>query len=312
MKKFVLPPCVMLLIFIHIGCAPTSLLDASRKGDIDTVKTLLIKNEDVNLTANDGGTPLMLAARYGHEKIVQLLIDKGADVNASDKSNSTPLTEATFSKNINIAKLLIENGAKVNHCGGYPAYTPLIAAAKHNYTPELVQLFIDKGAEVNAICDKQIALSKVRSSKVAETLIKNGAYVNFPPDPEFKNIMPPLQAALCNADIDVAKVLLAHGAKKPENEAWLIVPHNVNVTIPNIPRRGSGRFFKLPAGRYTLSAVYHYEDKFNKMMNRKPDPTIYGKKIFLNLYSENGQIYVLGCRTYTKRKYWKAWIEELN
>lgn len=314
MEKTASPICIALLVIILNGCATTTIFDASREGDIAAVRKLLSDNKNVNITNRGGVTPLMLAARNGHEKIANLLINKGADVNVSDTANYTPLLNAMFSNSINIVKLLIENGAKVNQCSEYSRHTPLIYAAKSTYNPELVQLLIDKGADVNAVCGRQVPLSVAGDVKVAETLIKNGAYVNLPANSKFKGSTPPLLGALKRAKVDVVKVLLAHGAKKPKNWAWLIVPHNVDVTFAGIkrPQHAPKRLFRLPAGRYTFLATYHYKDKFSRMFNRRPDPTTDGDAISLNINPENGKIYVLALRLYEKRGYWKAWIEEVN
>tara|TARA_R110002050_G_scaffold104052_5_gene213277 strand:+ start:43002 stop:43403 length:402 start_codon:yes stop_codon:yes gene_type:complete len=55
------------------------------KGDVETVKKLLARGENVNEKSN-GMTPVMYAAKYNRTEILKLLIAKGADLKAkSDK-----------------------------------------------------------------------------------------------------------------------------------------------------------------------------------------------------------------------------------
>ncbi|WNH13314.1 ankyrin repeat domain-containing protein [Thalassobellus suaedae] len=55
------------------------------KGDVETVKKLLARGENVNEKSN-GMTPVMYAAKYNRTEILKLLISKGADLKAkSDK-----------------------------------------------------------------------------------------------------------------------------------------------------------------------------------------------------------------------------------
>ncbi|MGC1204842.1 MAG: ankyrin repeat domain-containing protein [Flavobacteriaceae bacterium] len=55
------------------------------KGDIETVRKLIIRGEDVNEKSN-GMTPVMYAAKFNRTDILKLLISQGANLKAkSDK-----------------------------------------------------------------------------------------------------------------------------------------------------------------------------------------------------------------------------------
>ena len=63
------------------------------KGDIDTVKKLLLRGEDVNEKSN-GITPAMYAAKFNRTEILQLLIAKGANLKVKSEKNMTALKYA--------------------------------------------------------------------------------------------------------------------------------------------------------------------------------------------------------------------------
>lgn len=68
----------------------TALIVAVKGGFTDSVKEILKRNPNVNLTDKDGNTALMIASKEGHIEIVQDLLDAGTYVNIPDRV-STPL-----------------------------------------------------------------------------------------------------------------------------------------------------------------------------------------------------------------------------
>ena len=63
------------------------------KGDIDTVKTLIARGEDVNEKSN-GMTPVMYAAKYNRTDILKLLIEQDANLKAKSDKGYTALKYA--------------------------------------------------------------------------------------------------------------------------------------------------------------------------------------------------------------------------
>jgi len=121
-----------------------SIHDATKEGNIEAVKQHLADGGDVNLTDNDGMTPLHFAAFKGHKEIVKVLIAEGADVSVSH-DGYTPLHAAG---NKEIAELLIAKGADVN-AKAIDGETPLHEAAFRGYK-EIAELLIAEGADMNA------------------------------------------------------------------------------------------------------------------------------------------------------------------
>ena len=73
---------------VMVGCgnpeADRALLDAAKKGNIETVKQHLADGVDVNARDDFGLTPLHEAAGRVHKEIVKLLIQERADVHAKN------------------------------------------------------------------------------------------------------------------------------------------------------------------------------------------------------------------------------------
>ncbi len=82
-------------------------------GDIEAVKQHLANGVDVNVMADNGGTPLGWTALLGQYEVAELLIQKGASVNFKGGDGGTALHAAAFLGRLEVAKLLIENRANI-------------------------------------------------------------------------------------------------------------------------------------------------------------------------------------------------------
>jgi hypothetical protein len=90
-----------------------ALLDATRQGDVATMRTLLTAGADPNGEV-DGDTPLVIAATRGDPDPVSLLLESGAKVNGRDAIGTTPLFAATLNGNERVVAILIAKGADVD------------------------------------------------------------------------------------------------------------------------------------------------------------------------------------------------------
>jgi ankyrin repeat protein/caspase domain-containing protein len=101
------------LLFLITGCATTPLMQAVKKGDINSVKPLLDQGADVNETFY-GETALMVASYYGPIEIVKMLLNRGADVNIVRGDGWSALSYAASGRQTDTVKLLLNRGADID------------------------------------------------------------------------------------------------------------------------------------------------------------------------------------------------------
>jgi ankyrin repeat protein len=156
--------------------------NAARSGYVSVVKLLL--EHGANIESRDSGdeTPLVAAARSRSPQIVRILLGAGADVNAAGNFGSTAMHPAAAGETADcteILALLLQRGAKTDKHGGSDRYTPLHWAA-HCGLIKNTRVLLDAGASMEAL-DAQ-----------GDT---------------------PLHLAIMEQHFDVAKLLVARGAK---------------------------------------------------------------------------------------------------
>jgi uncharacterized protein len=185
------------------------------------------------LVAGQGGfTPLLFAARDGFIESAAALLDAGADVNqvaASDRNS--PLLTALINGHFDLAKLLVEHGADVNWAADNGA-TPLYAVLNVQWAPkalypqpqayrqqkltylDMMQVLLDKGADVNARLRKKVWYSGYSFDLSGVDEI--GAT--------------PFWRAAYASDVDAMKLLASYGAD----------PHIPTMKPAGRPRLGDG------------------------------------------------------------------------
>jgi len=170
--------------------------------------------------------PLYYAAFCGFQGLVEHLLDvHPQDLNAQGGWWGTPLTAALHKGHLNIALFLLQHGAD-GEKRGYTEQTGLYVASSNGY-PEIVRTLIDRGANLNAVCNDwgerygvewtplHVASFKGRL-EVARVLLEAGADVDYPD--EFSRS--PLHTASGWPYDDVVRLLLDHGAD-PSILDWL-------------------------------------------------------------------------------------------
>lgn len=119
--------------------------------DSSLVTLLITQGADVNAISDQGYTPLSVACYNGLTEIVRLLLTKGAKVTVTKKNkNEIPILNACYSGDLESVNLLLHYGADITVKDSYGS-SALIMACISKDNPELVELCIKKGCEVNYV-----------------------------------------------------------------------------------------------------------------------------------------------------------------
>ncbi|XP_030612512.1 ankyrin repeat and SAM domain-containing protein 6 isoform X3 [Archocentrus centrarchus] len=136
---------------------------ALKLGNSQLVKEILEEDPaQVNLSNQEGATPLMMAAVSGQLEVVQLMVEKNADIDKQDGVHGwTALMQATYHGNKDIVKYLLSQGADVN------------LRAKNGYTAfDLVMLLNDPDTElVRLLASVCMQVDKDKSKHRGRTLM---------------------------------------------------------------------------------------------------------------------------------------------
>jgi ankyrin repeat protein len=203
----------------------TALMWASARRHPDMMRLLIAKGADVNarsavrdyqrhVTAegrpkslDSGGlTPLLYAARENCSMCVDVLLDEGADINLPDPDDVSPLLIAIMNANWDLAQRLIEAGADVNQWDLY-GEAPLFTAVNLRNRIDGGRASIDSTNKANGL-------------SIVKLLLDRGANPNMQLSFKPANLTgstntrgsTPLIRAANNADLEVVKLLLEHGA----------------------------------------------------------------------------------------------------
>ena len=123
--------------------------DAARKGQVETVRTLLKQGADVSAALGDGMSALHWAAERADLAMAEMLIYGGANVEAVTRIGGyTPLHLAAKAGNGPIVRALLKAGAKADAKGSVSGVTALHLAAAAG-SVDAVTALLDKGVDVN-------------------------------------------------------------------------------------------------------------------------------------------------------------------
>ncbi|MEH6626587.1 MAG: ankyrin repeat domain-containing protein [Motiliproteus sp.] len=126
--------------------------DDNEEGYKIAVDTVDRWKEDVNTRICAGETydipPIAIAAQFGSDYL-KLLVENGADVNATNSDGMSAITFAAQVNSPEACKYLVSQGAKLNTVpSGEGGSSPLMQALE-NESEELLELFIDAGADID-------------------------------------------------------------------------------------------------------------------------------------------------------------------
>ena len=210
MKKFTLVT-VMILSAATAFSADLRLIDAVKKSDAKTVRSLIAQRVDVKSAEADGSTALHWEAQRDNLDIVDLLLRAGANATAANRYNVTPLSLASMNGSAAIIERLLNAGAGANDTSE-EGQTALMTASL-NGKVDAIKMLLGHGADVNAKepLREQTALMWAASegnAAAVELLPQSGADIKA----KSKTGFTPLLFAVRNGHIDAVRSLLNHGA----------------------------------------------------------------------------------------------------
>ena len=178
---------------------------------------------DLNIPTIDAFKSQMLisASRLGLPGLVRALIAKGADLHARDGSwgDRSPLGKAIQHDRRHVVELLLDAGACPETTEALGSRSPLYSAIAQEHDVCIVELLIKHGADVNTRpqdCHSVLHQAiKAGKSALVEILLKAGADVNVEfwyASHELARQESALQCALRVDDMDIAQLLIDHGA----------------------------------------------------------------------------------------------------
>lgn len=128
----------------------TPLMLVARSGSYLAVKHLISHTVDADAVGGRReATALIEAARMGHHRIVMTLLRANAVVDRRDRAGRTALSWASNSnKAPDVVQMLLNEGADVNTQGGPTDTTPLQSAAKGGPL-SVVKVLLENGADIN-------------------------------------------------------------------------------------------------------------------------------------------------------------------
>lgn len=163
--------------FIHIiliglwfsGC--TTLHTAAKKGNIKAIDRLIEDGEPLNMSDDEGMTPLTYAIAYNQKESFDALVKAGADLNLKDPLNgNTPLHEAVISGNRYFITQLLSKGADpyVKNKNGLD---PIMIASKKN-SSDIQAIFTDYHTQQQSAKRPDVDLV-IKEAKIQPPLVEH-------------------------------------------------------------------------------------------------------------------------------------------
>lgn len=175
------------------------------------------------------GNPLLHVAMNAKRRdLVDELIRKGADSGQISARGETTLHAAIRNDWLDVVPTLIAAGADPNWPA--PSQLPPLAQAVHDARPELVALLLRSGADPNYRPSRGgIGSADARGNSAADLAFESGdrqmlgKFLDHKTRPEAASINRWLWEAVTDHDRELAKLLLAHGARPDTRNAagWL-------------------------------------------------------------------------------------------
>ena len=172
---------VSMVMVLTAAPGDVRLPDAAQRGDIETVRSLLAEDVDINAAHGDGMTALHWAAYRNDIEMARLLTEGGADIGRATREEAlTPLLIASGTGNAALIEFLLEAGSDASAANSIGTTALMEAAAAGD--ADAVRTLLDHGADANAKAIRdQTALMFAASrnrAEVIELLGRRGTELN--------------------------------------------------------------------------------------------------------------------------------------
>lgn len=129
-----------------VAAPADSMIKAAKFDDVKEVTKLLAAGIDPNMVDDQGTPMLVLAAREKSDKVARLLVnDPKTNLEQLDRAGENAMMLAALNGDAGLVQLLIDKGAEVNKKG----WTPLHYAATNGHD-DIVKLLLDHSAFVDS------------------------------------------------------------------------------------------------------------------------------------------------------------------
>jgi len=174
-------------------------------------KHLLGRGEDARSESGGFNALQAAATETRNHEVVKLLVAHGGDLNARAQWSNTAVHLWLWrDSSLAAAEMLLAQGADVKAKSNFDDWTPLHFIAEHGDDPKVLELFLERGADINAInMYKQTPFHILcwRSQiplPLADAFVKAGADVNAEDDESIR----PLQQAGEYGELGVLKIIV--------------------------------------------------------------------------------------------------------
>lgn len=192
-----------------------AMYEAARKGRSGALHRLVdALGVDLELRVWDKSSLLDIAAKRGWTWLAESWVAAGGPLDTPGDYGRTPLHEALAHRNFSVAQVLCAHGADMLIALERSGYTPLHLAAGVG-AQEVVKMWCAAGGDLNVATDKgktPLTESLPEHPNVARLLIAYGADVHARTKRNSVEGYTPLHLAAEGGLLDVAQVLLDHGA----------------------------------------------------------------------------------------------------
>jgi uncharacterized protein len=185
--------------------AKAAVFEAIEADDLERVRGLLSSDPSIALVRDEQGISAVMQACYrGRSEIVDVLLASEPELN---------VFEAAAIGRLERVRKLVEEYADVVRSWSPDGFTALHFACFFGH-PEIAEVLLERGAEVNAVARNELAVTPIQSAaagshaRAVELLLGAGADVHPPHPTGFT----PLHSAAANGDSLSAELLLHHGA----------------------------------------------------------------------------------------------------